>query len=327
MLILDYQLRVNQAQSRAIDEAIRTVQFIRNKCLHLWMEVRYSPKFTTQDCSGCGYRVQKSLSMRTHLCPQCGLILDRDWNAALNMLLAGLAWLATHPASAGQSRTAGQAGTGSGSPEQNAKVQAASTRVFARAGRCAGWMNEESPCMYAGECQSNERLRVLKAGEKPPELPGTAAEKPGRESGWLDLERIKVSIRPGTEWRQMFGAAWRLQRGATRRSLLIQGGALGVLCFCLAARWHMVCTWCWRADHLYSRGQKPGARSSGGQGLSSRAGSATKEKACCVILLPRFASEQARHGARCAAGYRSTHSRLHGCLPGGAILRLAMCLP
>ena len=33
MLILDYKLRVNQAQSRTIDEAIRTVQFIRNKCL------------------------------------------------------------------------------------------------------------------------------------------------------------------------------------------------------------------------------------------------------------------------------------------------------
>ena len=33
MLILDYKLRVNQAQQAAIDEAIRTVQFIRNKCL------------------------------------------------------------------------------------------------------------------------------------------------------------------------------------------------------------------------------------------------------------------------------------------------------
>ena len=59
---------------------------------------------------------------------------------------------------------------------------------------------------------SNDRLRVLKAGEKPPELPGSAAEKPGRESGWLDLERVKVSIRPEVEWRQMFGEAWRLQR-------------------------------------------------------------------------------------------------------------------
>ncbi len=59
---------------------------------------------------------------------------------------------------------------------------------------------------------SNERLRVLQAGEKPPELPAPAAEKPGRESGWLDLERVKVSLRPGAEWRQMLGEAWRLQR-------------------------------------------------------------------------------------------------------------------
>jgi tricorn protease len=59
---------------------------------------------------------------------------------------------------------------------------------------------------------SNDRLRVLKAGEKTPELPSSAADKPGRETGWLDLERIKVSIRPSAEWHQMFGEAWRLQR-------------------------------------------------------------------------------------------------------------------
>ena len=40
------------------------------------------PAFTTQDCSGCGERMEKSLSVRTHVCPSCGLILDRDENAA-----------------------------------------------------------------------------------------------------------------------------------------------------------------------------------------------------------------------------------------------------
>ena len=40
MLILEYKLRVNQRQRAAIDEAIRTTQFIRNKCLRLWMETR-----------------------------------------------------------------------------------------------------------------------------------------------------------------------------------------------------------------------------------------------------------------------------------------------
>jgi putative transposase len=40
MLILDYKLRVNQAQQKAIDEAVRTAQFIRNKALRLWMDGR-----------------------------------------------------------------------------------------------------------------------------------------------------------------------------------------------------------------------------------------------------------------------------------------------
>jgi putative transposase len=40
MLIYEYKLRVNQAQQQAIDEAIRTVQFIRNKCIRLWMDKR-----------------------------------------------------------------------------------------------------------------------------------------------------------------------------------------------------------------------------------------------------------------------------------------------
>ncbi|HEV8192058.1 MAG TPA: transposase [Ktedonobacterales bacterium] len=54
------------------------------------------PAFTTQDCSGvlpdgspCPERVQKSLSVRTHACPRCGLVVDRDQNAALNILRSG----------------------------------------------------------------------------------------------------------------------------------------------------------------------------------------------------------------------------------------------
>jgi transposase len=36
-------------------------------------------------------RVAKSLSVRTHVCPSCGVVLDRDENAALNSLRAGQA--------------------------------------------------------------------------------------------------------------------------------------------------------------------------------------------------------------------------------------------
>jgi putative transposase len=48
-------------------------------------------QYTSQDCSDCGERVPKSLSARTHVCPSCGLVMDRDENAALNILRAGQA--------------------------------------------------------------------------------------------------------------------------------------------------------------------------------------------------------------------------------------------
>jgi putative transposase len=48
-------------------------------------------QYTSQDCSGCGERVPKSLSVRTHVCPSCGLVLDRDENAARNIQWAGQA--------------------------------------------------------------------------------------------------------------------------------------------------------------------------------------------------------------------------------------------
>lgn len=56
------------------------------------MEV--NPAYTTQDCSGCGYRPEKEhrkkLKDRWHFCPICGLSLDRDLNAAINILKAAV---------------------------------------------------------------------------------------------------------------------------------------------------------------------------------------------------------------------------------------------
>ena len=48
------------------------------------------PNGTSQNCSGCGMEVKKSLAVRTHKCPYCGLEIDRDWNAAINILNRGL---------------------------------------------------------------------------------------------------------------------------------------------------------------------------------------------------------------------------------------------
>lgn len=52
-----------------------------------------NPRGTTQECSRCGETVPKDLSVRIHDCPHCGLKLDRDLNAALNILGRGLASL------------------------------------------------------------------------------------------------------------------------------------------------------------------------------------------------------------------------------------------
>jgi putative transposase len=52
--------------------------------------VAVPPYNTSQNCSSCGQKVVKSLSTRTHDCPHCGYMGDRDENAAKNILEIGL---------------------------------------------------------------------------------------------------------------------------------------------------------------------------------------------------------------------------------------------
>ncbi len=99
----DLQVR-NLVRNRRLAKAISDVGWSR---LRRWVEyygrlhevpvVAIPPAYTTQDCSGvlpdgspCRTRIRKSLSMRTHICPRCGLILDRDHNAAAVILQRGL---------------------------------------------------------------------------------------------------------------------------------------------------------------------------------------------------------------------------------------------
>jgi putative transposase len=87
--------------------------------------IAVAPHFTSQECSACGALVKKSLSVRTHICTSCGVVLDRDHNAALNILAKTLACTLGHRET-------------SGSPE-NASGQTASTRTPKRAtGKRAG---------------------------------------------------------------------------------------------------------------------------------------------------------------------------------------------
>ncbi|NEQ84178.1 MAG: transposase [Moorea sp. SIO2I5] len=88
-------------------EDLRVKNMVKNHCLaksindagwyqfRKWMEhfatkfgkvtVAVNPGYTSQNCSNCGEIVKKSLSTRTHVC-QCGCQLDRDHNAAINIL-------------------------------------------------------------------------------------------------------------------------------------------------------------------------------------------------------------------------------------------------
>jgi putative transposase len=52
--------------------------------------IKVNPAYTTQQCSKCGHRQKMPLSERTYHCPCCLLVMDRDLNAAKNILALGL---------------------------------------------------------------------------------------------------------------------------------------------------------------------------------------------------------------------------------------------
>jgi len=54
--------------------------------------VAVNPQHTSQVCSGCGAVVPKPLLERIHACPHCDLRIDRDENAARNILALALAF-------------------------------------------------------------------------------------------------------------------------------------------------------------------------------------------------------------------------------------------
>ncbi|HBE16724.1 MAG TPA: transposase, partial [Cyanobacteria bacterium UBA11367] len=90
------------------------------------LAVAVGPHYTSQECSQCKRVVKKSLSTRTHIC-QCGCILHRDWNAAINIL-----------------RKAKSRG---GHPRSNAKGVGTSTLLGANLVEQVLTLNLESPCL------------------------------------------------------------------------------------------------------------------------------------------------------------------------------------
>jgi putative transposase len=93
--------------------------------------IAVEPQFTSQDRSACGTRVKKSLSVRTHLCPGCGVVLDRDHKAALCLLQKALAM---YPGAQGNILFFGGG---------NAWGEPTSTAVSAMATQQAGSRNQE----------------------------------------------------------------------------------------------------------------------------------------------------------------------------------------
>lgn len=59
--------------------------------------VQVDPRNTSKRCSRCGQLVQKALSVRVHQCPVCGLEINRDLNAAINILAIGLDSIGFNP--------------------------------------------------------------------------------------------------------------------------------------------------------------------------------------------------------------------------------------
>lgn len=72
------------------------LQMLETKCKDAGREfVKVNPAYTSQECSNCGTIVKKALSQRTHECPECGYVEDRDINAAINIKKRGFPKLTT----------------------------------------------------------------------------------------------------------------------------------------------------------------------------------------------------------------------------------------
>jgi len=92
----------NHCLAKSISDAAwnQFVQYITYKAEYAGREVvLVDPRNTSKRCSRCGTLVEKTLSDRVHKCPVCGLEIDRDENAAINILALGLQCLGASPRS------------------------------------------------------------------------------------------------------------------------------------------------------------------------------------------------------------------------------------
>ncbi|NES24868.1 MAG: transposase, partial [Symploca sp. SIO3E6] len=82
MLVLEYKIKAKSAQYRAIDEAIRTVQFIRNKCLRYWMDVPKDAKIKRFDLNKYSTELRNEFTFVKDLNSMaCQASAERTWLA------------------------------------------------------------------------------------------------------------------------------------------------------------------------------------------------------------------------------------------------------
>ncbi len=77
------------------------VQMLSYKCVLAGKEfIQISERDTSKTCSGCGHKQDMPLYKRTYRCGNCGLVMDRDENSAVNIRERFLARLGPHTADA-----------------------------------------------------------------------------------------------------------------------------------------------------------------------------------------------------------------------------------
>ncbi|NES00304.1 MAG: transposase [Symploca sp. SIO1B1] len=82
MLVLEYKVKAKQAQYQAIDEAIRTVQFIRNKCLRYWIDAPKEAKIKRFDLNKYSTELRNEFTFVKDLNSMaCQASAERTWLA------------------------------------------------------------------------------------------------------------------------------------------------------------------------------------------------------------------------------------------------------
>jgi putative transposase len=97
-------MKAHQEKRRALHRAVfndwglyRLTQMLEYKCLRFGKELhRIDERYTSKDCSVCGHRQDMPLWKRTYRCGNCGLLIDRDINSAINIRERFLARLGPH---------------------------------------------------------------------------------------------------------------------------------------------------------------------------------------------------------------------------------------